>query len=707
MAVIVGNCKLIPAPIVSINEDITAAPDGRKIGTVYTLTITGTITTDMGSPQDGGVAGSYWGGPNNLFWTGPGYPSNDLTNIGSKQNSIQIKQDAIRALFATDGQWIQFQSPNGDAPLKCQARLKSIQFENGIWVNTCNYTIVMEADLLYLNGSPVNNSATHTELISSASESWQIQEGDVKKTYNISHTVSAVGKRTFDSTGVESGYPWQRARDFVVNRLGIGYTSTGAFSVLSGQSIINSSALASGSVNFANLSPHNFARNETVDEVGGSYALTESWLLGASSGTDSYAVNVRKITEDSYTTIVASIQGKIVGYYDNLFDYDKKIQGAQWMWSQLQGTPLYNRISSLAGSGLNALPSAATLDIDSINGTIDYNYTYDNKPYNGDILDTYVISRKNTSDDYKITYSVNGTIKGRKYEGDTDPRQPFVRAKTYFDSIDDETFFYNRVVSSSYFPEASGLGLRPNPLNKSVDLNEAEGTVSYAYDLNNRTNDGNISSDYVQEEYTVSSSFNATDGKKIYTINGTIVGLAIADITRDARYNNASTYWETVAQPNIYNRILSYYSGVYIPNTNPISTEVQKSKNAGQISYTYTFNNQPAPILPGALFENITVTEQNANATVNVIAKIPIIGRTAGPILQDMNTTIEKTRTLAIQVNLGPASGSDFVTLFNAKPNYDAYVAQLVPNNGRVQDDNYTWDWREGRYSRNVTWIYQ
>ena len=58
MSVIIGNCKIIPAPLVAINEDITAAPDGRKIGTVYTLTITGTITTDMGSPQDGGVSGS-------------------------------------------------------------------------------------------------------------------------------------------------------------------------------------------------------------------------------------------------------------------------------------------------------------------------------------------------------------------------------------------------------------------------------------------------------------------------------------------------------------------------------------------------------------------------------------------------------------------------------------------------------------------------
>jgi hypothetical protein len=705
MAVIIGDCKLIPAPLVAINEDIVTTPDGRKIGTVYTLTLTGTIVTDKGSPQDGGVAGAFWGGPNGLFWTGPDYPADDLTNIFSKQNSIQIKQDAIRALFSTDGQWVQFQSPNGDAPLKCQTRLKSIQFENGVWVNTCNYTITLEADILYLNGAPVNNQG-HSELISSSSESWQIQEGDVKKTYSVTHTVSAVGKRTFDSTGAESGYPWQRAKDFVANRLGLGYTSTGSFSLIPGQSIVNSSALASGTINFANLSPHNFSRNETVDEDAGSYALTESWLLGASSGTDIYTINIKRLSEDPYTTIVASIQGKITGFYDNLFDYDQRIQNAQWMWSQLQGNALFNRVLSVVGTGINSIPNGATLDIDTINGTIDYNYVYDNKPFNGDVLDTFVISRKNTADDYKVTYSINGTIKGRKYEGDIDPKQAYIRAKTYFDSLDEETFFYNRIVSPTYFPEASSIGLRLNPLSKNVDLNEAEGSISYAYDLNNRLNDGDISSDYVQEDYTVNSSFNATDGKRTYTINGTIIGLAIADATRESRYNNAINYWDSVAKPNVYSRIQAYYSGVSIPNNNPISIEIQKNKNSAQLTYAYTFNNQPAPLLPGALFENINVSEQNANRTVQTVARIPIIGRSTGPIIQQMSTTTERQRNLSIEVFLGPISSGTLLDSFNAKPNYDTYVSQLAPDGGFIQDDNESWSWRDGHYTRNVTWIH-
>src|SRR4051812_15150070 len=120
MPVIYDNCKIIPAPTVSIAEEIISAPDGRKVGTTYQLTLNGTIVSDMGSPQDGSLVGANWGGYKNLFWIGSNYPGNEVISVGSKLNSVETKQQALRALFSTDGRWLEFQSPNGDAPLKCQ-----------------------------------------------------------------------------------------------------------------------------------------------------------------------------------------------------------------------------------------------------------------------------------------------------------------------------------------------------------------------------------------------------------------------------------------------------------------------------------------------------------------------------------------------------------------------------------------------------------
>ena len=709
MPVIYNNCKIIPAPLVTISEEMLSAPDGRKIGTTYLITLNGTLVSDMGSPQDGSLNGVSWGGYQNLFWIGSNYPGNEIISVGSKLNSIETKQQALRALFSTDGEWLEFQSPNGDAPLKCQPRLKSIQFPDGIWVQTCSYTITLECDLLYLNGSPISNTPTHSELVSSAGENWQIQEGEVKKTYNITHTLNAVGKIAYDSLGNTSGYPWQRAKDFVFNRLGTTYTGIGDFSTIPVSSLVTSSALGAGIVDFTALSPFNFSRNETVDEIGGSYSLTETWLLAQTSGTDVYSISVRKINEDPYTTVNATIQGKIAGYATQLFDYDYGIQTAQWLWSITQNQ-LFNRVSSyigLSGITLDSRAIQATTDINPIDGTINYTYSFDNKSYAATgVFETFVIAKKLDPSDYKITYSINGNIKGRKFDDDTDPKAPFLRARNYLSLIDIEPLLYKRITQSKFFPEASGLGLSVYPLSKSMDLNEADGLISYYYEFNNRQNDGNNFNDTIQEDYKVSSNFNREDGKTTYNVNGTIQGLNIDGLSREQRYQNALNYWESVAQPNLYSRIFLYYSGVNIPNSSPVSLEIEHAKNAATISYNYAFNNKPAPLLPGVMYESISVSEQNANQAVQVVAKIPILGRVRGPIIQDINTTTEKIRTVSVEAVLGPTGSTTWLNSFNLKPNYDSYIYALEPDGGRTQEDNSSWDWINGRYQKTVSWIY-
>lgn len=710
MPVIYDSNKIIPAPLVTISEEVVSSPDGRKVGTTYVLTLNGTIVSDRGSPQDGTLLGPNWGGPYGLFWQGSNYPADELIAVGSKLNAVEIKQQALRSLFSTDGKWLEFQSPNGDAPLKCQPRLKSIQFPDGIWVQTCPYTIVVECDLLYLNGSPVSNTPTHDELINNAGEIWQIQEGDVKNTYAVTHTLSAVGKNVFDSLGNVSGCPWQQAKDFVFNRLGVGYAGIGGFSTIPVSSLVTSSSLGLGSINFTGLLPFNFSRNESIDEIGGSYTLTENWLFCQTSGTDVYSISVRRISEEPYTTVNAYIQGRIVGYNTNLFDYDARTESALWMWSQSL-PQLYSRVSGYIGlTGILLNPDAiqATYDINPIDGTIDYNFSFDNKSYVvSGVFETFTISKKIASDDYRVTYVINGNIKGRKYDSDIDPTAPFLRARNYFTTLDIEPLLYNRIINSRFYPEATGLGLSIYPISKNSDFNEADGSIAYFYEFDNRLNDNNLFSDTIREEYKVNSNYNREDGKATYTINGTVQGLNINGLSRDQRMANAENYWDTVVQPNLYSRIFSYYSGVNIPNSIPATYDIEKYKNAATITYNYVFNNKPAPFMSGALFESITVSEQNANQRVQVVARVPILGRALGPIIQDINTTVEKVRTVNIETVVGPTGGSTLLHSFNLRPNYDDLVYQLKPDGGRTQEDNQTWDWINGRFQKNVSWIYE
>lgn len=721
MAIVIYNgCAIIPGPMVTYRKNPIVAGNQRKIGTNYSITIEGTLVSAMGSPQGAGeLTGSNWGGYLNKFWIGAGYPPNETVLYTNFLNNLLEKQEAIRQLFSNDGQWLEFQSQDGSTPMKCQIKDCDVDFPVGLWFNECSFTVQCVTDLMYVNGDP-SQDAPFPDLIQAADEHWELQPAEVIKTFNVTHSVSAVGKRSFNSIGSEVQSPWENARDFVNNRLVLGWNGAAVYAPDSTANIFKASSLGSGTINFGGLSPYNFARVEAVDELGGSYAVTESWVAAVGSGTEVYNVNVNQIAEDPYTTILVGIQGVLKGFYVNLFDYDARMLSAEWMWSQLQGVPLYNRVSSYIGTSgivLNEQPLAQILDYNPQEGTLTYNATFSNRLFNGDAFEVYTVSRKTSVEDYKSLFTINGQIKGRRYPGDGDQTVSFQRAYSLWNNLyantsganpNDATIFYNRIISNTYFPEAASIGLQISPIDRSIDYNQAEGIISYSFSFNNRFNPSGINNDTVEEDFSISSNFSRDDGLTHYNIGGSIKGLNTTDINPQlTKFQNASGYFYNYVQPNLYNRISSYYN-ISLPFNQPQSTEVSLQPIQGIITYAYSFTNMFPPLIAGALSEIITVSESNASGTVNSIATIPVIGRNNGPILQTLATTEVKTRQLSIETVLPPTGSlTDLLSAFNTRPNYDIYVAQVKPVNSYTTSDNTNYNWRIGHYSRNVSWIFE
>lgn len=713
MGVRYGENSIEPGPIVRLAKQIETGGDGTKLGVVYAGTITGTLVAFRGSPQGGSLVGSDWGGPFNRFWQSSGYATDESVPSETRLKSIENKQEALRHLFAVDGQWLEWQARDGSAPLKCQPRIKNIVFEEGIWFDRCDYTIEIEADYLYLNGNPEVDTPFHDELISSASESWQIEDADVAKTFKLSHTASAVGKRKFDNTGEQVGMAWENAKEFIRNRLELGFDAISTFSPIAGQTIAGSSFLNTGSaLDLSTFNAYNFVRSETVDELAGSYSVNESWTLAVpSSGTDVYTVGIRKFSAEPNTTTSVTIQGTIKGFYTTLNDYDARFANAQYVWDQLQGGDLFNRVNSYAPDGvaLNAQAMVGSVDYNQLEGTITYSYEFSDRLTNGDTFEEYLISKTNNINDYKYSIEIQGKIIGRRYESDTQPTDKFDRALAVWNTLKVAPVIYNRIIASNYFPEAAG-DIRQNPSSKKVDMDPANGMISYVYTFDNRKNDDNQNNEDVHEEYNISSAFSRENGISTYTITGSVEGLSIVDGSgaREAKYGAANSYWENIAQTKIAPRVESYYS-IVLSNTTPVETEVQKNPTLGTINYTYKYTNEQPPYVAGALSEVISIQDQNKRANIKVPAVIPVIGRTVGPVLQDMATTPERVRSIDIETVFPPMPGGDLLAAYAGSPNYDAIVATIQPTASQVftVDDSETWVPRNGRYSRTVRWVYQ
>jgi hypothetical protein len=124
--------------------------------------------------------------------------------------------------------------------------------------------------------------------------------------------------------------------------------------------------------------------------------------------------------------------------------------------------------------------------------------------------------------------------------------------------------------------------------------------------------------------------------------------------------------------------------------------------------------------LTDALFESITINDNNP---ADVFATIFVLGRANGPVLQNLNTKTAGTRSVQIEAVYEPPSGCptsvgniDILLSYQVKSPgqtdvddiINAFEDQLEASYSQVfrSDDNQSWNPREGRFSRNVTWTY-
>lgn len=362
--------RIIPAPFVQIQKQYVRVGQ-EKVGTTFTLTLNGTIVAYKGSPAstNGPIGGDSAGDWNGRFFIGAGttYPSDESVASIDRLSSIFRKQEAIRELFSTDGQLLEFQSA-ANTPLKCRPRINGITFEEGIWTDVYKYTIELECETI--DGLNVQEDV-FTDKVSDANESWEIQYDEESQTYNMSHTISAVGKLTFGTDGLPVKKAWEQARDFCRARMGYDATM----------------AAASGSLSL-NLTNYNHIRQNNVDELGGSFSFTESWVLSPTNYIEDFTVNTNNESQNGVSSI--TIEGSVRGLDTRDISYNL----TESRWAAASGAffgtilpQMYTRANAYhaaltANKPLNITPLANTVGINPKAGNITYSYSYDTRPSN-------------------------------------------------------------------------------------------------------------------------------------------------------------------------------------------------------------------------------------------------------------------------------------------------------------------------------------
>jgi hypothetical protein len=217
-----------------------------------------------------------------------------------------------------------------------------------------------------------------------------------------------------------------------------------------------------------------------------------------------------------------------------------------------------------------------------------------------------------------------------------------------------------------------------------------------------------VANDIATEVFTVRTQQSIDTGITTVGIEGTVTGFQECDTDAQittTKYENAVKKYKDV-KTEILSRAQTY--GNVTLNSQPLNYNEAFNPIDGIITYSYEYNNRPSNIISGARSEVISI---NDSLNTNIVAIVPVLGRTAGPVLQDINTSREKSRTLNVEVVLDGVPTNTFTNPLISL--LEPLVTQISPAQafGASQfylvDNNYTWDPKTNRGTCTKVWVYE
>lgn len=359
----------------------------------------------------------------------------------------------------------------------------------------------------------------------------------------------------------------------------------------------------------------------------------------------------------------------------------------------LKWRPTNITVSFQEGRWFNVCPYTITMETDlmSVNGELDGEDSFEHAISSAE--ETWAIETLEDTDfegqnTYRLVHTIRATGK-RVYDENGLVKESWEQAKAY---VQTRLGYDSSKVTSSIILPVNSFNRYNRVLSETVD--ELGGSYS-------------VDEAWVLADSSATETFEVTteraDGDTRVTINGTVNGLSVGDDLDGSKINNAESHFNSI-QSSLKSRA-ELYSGETL-NANPLSFNTSKNIVGGVIGYNYQYSNSTNQFAD-ALSEIIEVTRSDS---VDAFASIFVLGRTRGPVLQDLGTHQLKTVRLSISC-VFPTT-----TVSYSNPLTTTYLSTLnnilddvrPTGEGGVyisnRDDN--WNPKTGSASFNIEWSY-
>jgi hypothetical protein len=362
-----------PCPIINISW-VSNSNEGEQLGGKYDITLNGTLLPYAGSPifkfdnRNNDKNGIEW--TPSYYPSGPGSkPPAQEFSVSGNLGSLLSKQIALQELFSNVCQKIEVASVNPgdqDSIITFYPKFLGITFDEGIWVNRCDYSINLESVFMtdrrdnviaperYATeafgpgspGWPANNKLNLAQFlqqvggfIDDLQETWSIESEDgngntvdpysgsenITKVYRLTRNVTAKGQsiKSLSCFAQEAGLTnidlrsHEQARRYVQKYLEGNSQFTNAGNqhdrYLSSGIPPAINFFASGLLNLsaAHYGGYNHSRSENIDVSQGTYSVQDTWILSSGNAYENYNLSL-SFSQDNPRKNV-TIEGVIKG----------------------------------------------------------------------------------------------------------------------------------------------------------------------------------------------------------------------------------------------------------------------------------------------------------------------------------------------------------------------------------------------------------
>tara|TARA_R110000822_G_scaffold35993_3_gene101445 strand:- start:668 stop:1462 length:795 start_codon:yes stop_codon:yes gene_type:complete len=249
-----------------------------------------------------------------------------------------------------------------------------------------------------------------------------------------------------------------------------------------------------------------------------------------------------------------------------------------------------------------------------------------------------------------------------------------------------------------------------------LGFNLKEGTPPYKGYNHTRSvsSDQNIGSYSVTDTWVISQEnfesthsleFNFEGGASAegstVTATATFQGLSTltSDNTKIDKYAGALKAFNIVKPliPTLAEKAYKDSQGQFALRTDINSSEsVGHNKVSGTVTYSVSFNDYELPKIANAVSENVTISYNNDRGEQKLIAILQVIGRAGGPIVQDIQTTQIRSRTIAVDAVMKRGSG---------KPDGESAISSYRPTTtSYLTSSTESWNPNTRAYNKSETW---